>query len=94
MIINDIKEAKNAYYVGDSIGSAIGVITYKPKDKDKIVIDHTFVKEDYRHQGIAHQLLDKVVERARNENKKIVPQCSFARNVLAENKNYQDVFKG
>ncbi len=92
MIVNNIKEANNAFYIGDSISNAIGVITYAPKDKDKIVIDHTFVKEDYRNQGIGHQLVDKVVDRARKENKKIVPQCSFAKNVLAENNNYKDVF--
>ena len=87
----EIKESKNAYYIGDSIGSAIAVITYQPKGGDQIVIDHTFVKEEYRKQGIAHQLLMKVVDYARSENKTIIPQCSYARDVLTKHEEYKDV---
>lgn len=87
----EIKESKNSYYIGDSIGNAIAVITYQPKGEDQIVIDHTFVKEEYRHHGIAHQLVMKVVEYARNEKKTIVPQCSYAREVLTDGNAFEDV---
>jgi hypothetical protein len=98
MIVNDkkdidmeIKEQKNAFYIGDSIGSAIAVITFQPKGEDAIVIDHTFVKEEYRKQGIAHSLVMKVADYARRENKKIVPQCSYAREMLTRDDRFEDV---
>ena len=98
MIVNDkkdidmeIKEQKNAFYIGDSIGSAIAVITFQPKGEDAIVIDHTFVKEEYRKQGIAHSLVMKVADYARRENKKIVPQCSYAREMLTRDDRFEDI---
>ena len=90
-IDKEIKEAKNAFYIGDSVATAIALITFQPKGEDDIVIDHTFVKEDYRHRGIAHELLMKVVDYARREKKRIIPQCSYAREVLTKHEEYKDV---
>lgn len=87
----EIKESKNAYYIGESVATAIALITFQPKGDDQIVIDHTFVKEEYRKQGIAHELLMKVVDYARRENKKIIPQCSYAKEVLTKHEEYKDV---
>ena len=58
-----------------------------------ITITHTIVDDSMSGKGIAGQLLDKVVEKARRENKKIVPVCSYAVKKLNDNEKYADVLK-
>ena len=61
-------------------------------DSSTIVIDPTYVNDDYRGQGIAAQLVDRVVEMAREENKKIIPLCPYAKGMLEKNSSlYADV---
>lgn len=48
--------------------------------EDKIIIDHTYVSEVLKGQGVGQQLVKKVMEYARQENKKIIALCPFAKN--------------
>ncbi len=51
-------------------------------DNDKLNIIHTYVDEKYRGKGIAQQLVNCVIEEARKNNKKIVADCSYAKDIL------------
>jgi predicted GNAT family acetyltransferase len=82
-----IKQGKNSYYIGDS-GNPDAMITFT--ESDIITIDHTYVSESLRGQGIAGKLLDEVVNYARKKNKKINPVCSYAKKKLVEDK-YSDI---
>ena len=42
-----------------------------------------------RGQGIAKQLLEKVIELAKNNNAQIIPTCSYAKAAFAANPDYQ-----
>ncbi len=42
-------------------------------------------------RGLGKQLVDKLVDYARNENKLIIPVCPYAKKVLESNPEYQDV---
>lgn len=80
------------FYKKDENENLICEITYSIADSSMIVIDRTFVNDDYRGQGIAAQLVDRVVEMAREENKKIIPRCAFAKSMLEKNSSlYADV---
>ena len=80
------------FYKKDENENLICEITYFVEDSSMIVIDRTFVNDDYRGQGIAAQLVDRVVEMAREENKKIIPRCPFAKGMLERNSSlYADV---
>lgn len=80
------------FYKKDENENLICEITYVVEDSSMIVIDRTFVNDDYRGQGIAAQLVDRVVEMAREENKKIIPRCPFAKGMLEKNSSlYADV---
>lgn len=87
----EIKQAKNAFYVGDSASNPQAIITFVPKGDDTIIIDHTIVKEELRGMGLARKLVDRVVEYARAEDIKIIPQCSYAVKVLTSNDEYKDI---
>ncbi|APX71108.1 N-acetyltransferase [Companilactobacillus allii] len=76
----EIKHVDGRFYIEDS--ELIGEITYSPVKEGIISIDHTFVNEKYRGQGIAGRLLDEVLTYADRENLKIVPVCSYAKLVF------------
>jgi predicted GNAT family acetyltransferase len=69
----------------------IGEITWL-QTKDILIIDHTFVKSEFGGKGYARQLVDALVEKARSENLKLLPICSYTKRVLIEPK-YEDVLK-
>jgi len=87
-----IKEGNNKFYVGDSESNSKAEITYINSGEDTIIINHTFVSNELRGQKLGHQLMQKVIDFARQENKKIIPQCSFAEKEFIENKEYEDVW--
>ncbi|WP_079525336.1 GNAT family N-acetyltransferase [Halobacillus hunanensis] len=72
-------------------GNRIAEISVVPSGSDRLILDHTFVSEAHREEGIGEKLVERVVEFAREENKKIIPLCSFAKSVMEQNKAYQDV---
>lgn len=61
--------------------------------EDTLIIVHTGVNPEYRGQGLAEQLVFKVVEKARHEGKKIFPICPFARKEFQEKPEYADVLR-
>lgn len=86
-----IKKDKNKFYIGENVKNPLAEITFIPEGESKIIINHTYVSDSLRGQGIALQLVKKVVEYAREENKKIIPLCSYAKKVMIGNEEYTDV---
>lgn len=90
----DFECGDSRFYKNDENENLICEILYSIEDSGMISIDRTFVNDDYRGQGIAAQLVDRVVEMARAENKKIIPICPFAKGMLERNSSlYADVIK-
>ena len=84
----------SCFYNNDENENLICEISYSFADNNMISIDRTFVNDDYRGQGIAAQLVDRVVKMAREENKKIIPRCPFAKGMLERNSSlYADVIE-
>lgn len=86
-----INKAENKFYVGDNVKYPLAEMTYIQSGKSLIVIDHTYVSDELRGQGIAGKLLEKVVLLARENNKKIKPLCVFAKQKLEDTPEYHDV---
>lgn len=86
-----IKKDNNKFYIGENIENALAEITFVPTGADKIIIDHTYVSDSLRGQKIGLQLVNKVVEYARKENKKIIPLCPYAKRVMTQSNEYKDV---
>ncbi|MBZ5201016.1 N-acetyltransferase [Planomicrobium chinense] len=56
-----------------------------------MIIEHTFVDESMRNQGIAKKLLDKAADYARENQYKMEPVCSYAVVAFDRYKEYDDV---
>lgn len=86
-----INKGFKSFYVGDSEEKPSAEMVFTYVGKDIIIIDHTFVSDALRGQSVARQLLQKLVDWAREENKKIIPLCPFAKAEMMKNKDYADV---
>lgn len=58
---------------------------------EQMVINHTQVFDGYEGQGIARQLVMAAVDFARENNRTILPVCSFAKAVLTRTDEYKDI---
>ena len=70
--------ADNRIYMNDENGKMIAEVTFPNLDDNTIVIDHTFVDDSIRGQGIAAKLMLEVIDYAKSNNKKIKATCSYA----------------
>lgn len=68
-------------------------MTYSIASPNLIIIDHTDVGVSLKGQGVGKKLLLKIVEKARDQNIKIMPLCPFAKSVFDKEESLQDVLK-
>lgn len=78
----EVKRGQNCYYIGESEQDYKGILTYVERD-GKIDAEHTIVKSEFGGQGLAGELVKKLIEDARAENKKIIPTCSYVNKKLS-----------
>lgn len=88
----EIIKGNNQFYIGEDEANAIAKITFIPEGA-VLTIDHTLVDPSLKGQGVGQKLVNKVVELAREEGKKIIPVCPFAKKVLAGSEEYADVLE-
>ncbi|MDX1471327.1 MAG: GNAT family N-acetyltransferase, partial [Flavobacteriaceae bacterium] len=70
-----------------------GFLTYKLADAQTLIIEHTFVKEEFRGDDVGEKLVKSVVDFARNNDLKIIPECPFAAAEFKRNSEYSDILK-
>lgn len=86
---------------GDSKGRYAVVVdgheaemTYSRLGGTTIIIDHTGVPDALRGRGVGQALVQRGVEDARAEGRKIVPLCPFAKAQIEKHPEWQDVLNG
>ena len=88
--MNQINFSNNTFFIGEE-NNELAKITFVPTGESKIIIDHTYVSETARGQGLGEQLVERVVQYARENNKKIIPLCPFAKLQIEKNPSYSDI---
>lgn len=71
-------------------GRMLGEITWFLRD-DTMVMDHTYVSNELRGQGIAKKLLDEAAAYARAHNYKMQAVCSYVVTAFDRYNDYEDV---
>lgn len=89
----EIKEEQNRFALFNDDELEIGEMTWSDAGPEIMIIDHTFVDPTYRGQKLAEKLVLSGVEKARRENKKIIPLCPFAKKEFDTKPEYDDVLK-
>lgn len=73
-----------------SIEGHTGYISYKERG-DKLVYDHTIVPQELGGRGVGSALVKHALNYARENDKKVVPQCSFVSSYINKHTDYQDL---
>ena len=68
----------NRIYMTDESGSMIAEITFPETADGVYTIDHTFVDESLRGQGIASKLVQAAVDEIEKRGGKVEATCSYA----------------
>lgn len=84
---------KNQIALYDTEKRMIAEVTFPDVDTDTVNIDHTFVDDSLRGQGVAGKLMKAAAEQLRSQNKKAVLTCSYAVNWFGKHPEYADVVK-
>jgi uncharacterized protein len=82
----EIKQGQSNFFVGEDEANPKAEITYQKDSNGNLIVNHTFVSDELRGQGVAGQLVDEVVSYAKQEGVKIVAECSYAQKHIEKNK--------
>lgn len=77
---------KTRVYYNDEKGKTLAEVTFPETEKGVYTIDHTFVDESLRGQGVAGKLVEKAVETIKNNGGEVKATCSYAVKWLEKNK--------
>lgn len=87
----DFIHESNKIYLNDQNNHMIAVVTF-PKVLDNVVnIDHTYVDNSLRGQGVAGKLMGETVAQLRESNLKAKLSCSYALKWFQEHPECSDV---
>lgn len=86
----DIVHDKQAKRFETSINGQTGYISYQERG-DKLVYDHTIVPRALEGRGIGSALVKHALKYAQDNNKKVVPQCSFVASYIDRHPEFQDL---
>jgi predicted GNAT family acetyltransferase len=76
--IMDFKFEGNRIYLTGENNAVIAEVTFPDINENLVNLNHTFVDNSLRGQGIAGMLMEAVVEVLRKQNKKVKLTCSYA----------------
>lgn len=71
-------------------GTRLAEITWEERD-GVMVMDHTYVSDALRGQGVAKKLLDAAADYARESNLKMKPICSYVVSAFEKSDAYDDI---
>jgi uncharacterized protein len=68
----------------------VGIADYRVVG-DKVVFPHTEIVRSRRGQGLGAQLVQYALDDVRSTNRRVVPQCWYVAEFIAENPEYADL---
>ena len=72
-------------------GERLAAMEFTMAGKTKMIIDHTEVDDRLRGRGAGRQMLNQLVEYAREKGIKVIPLCPFAKSVFQKDESIRDV---
>jgi len=91
MEIEHIENEKGGEFVIEENGNRSAEMGYTNAGESKIIIDHTFVENHLRGEGIGKDLVEAGVKFARENNLKVMPVCPYAKAIIDKTPGFQDV---
>ena len=76
----------NRIYMNDDAGKMLAEITFPKTGDNEYTIDHTFVDDSLRGQGIASKLVQAAVDEISSRGAELKATCSYAVKWIDKNK--------
>ena len=76
------------------IDGHLAVAEYLLEGDDRVVFTHTFVPPELRGRGVAEKLVRTALEEARQEGRRVVPQCSYVALFIRRNPEFRSLAAG
>lgn len=86
----DITHNQAAKRFETSVDNQVGYISYQERS-GKLVYDHTIVPQELEGRGIGSALVKHALNYAQEQDKKVVPQCSFVSSYISKHPEYQNL---
>ena len=81
-------------YLKDEEDKIVGYVLFPKIEENVVEITKTFVSETLRGQGIANELMKRLVKYLEKNNLKCTPSCSYAVIWFDKNEEYKYLLKG
>lgn len=89
MEIEHFDDGKKGHFKAVEGTVQAGIMSYVWAGEDKFIIEHTIGNPDFKGVGI--KLLNTAVAYARENNKKVIPLCPFAKKMFDRLEEIHDV---
>lgn len=89
----EFQQETTRIYLPDEAGHTLAEVTFCGAGSGAVCIDHTYVSDTLRGQGMAGELLRAAADRFRAEGVKVIPQCSYAVKWFEEHPEERDLLK-
>ncbi|GAB3766078.1 GNAT family N-acetyltransferase [Microlunatus parietis] len=85
-----LRDERKSRYEARLDDTVVGVVEYSPRDRTMIIV-HTGTKPEFRGNGIAARITQHVLDEARKLDHRVVPECPFTAQFVAEHPEYADL---
>ncbi len=75
----------------DEEGNLLAEVTFPARDVSRVNIDHVYVDETLRGQGIASEIMLEAYNYLKEKGLLIVAKCPYAINWFKKHEEYQDI---
>ena len=86
------KEVEEKYILKEN-NKEVGYIKYSIGKEEEYIIESIYIEEEYRGSGYARKIFDEFIEKAKKEERKITPICSYARVQFERRKELEELLK-
>lgn len=86
----EVKHDKQAKRFETTIDGQTGYVSYHEQG-DALVYDHTIVPQALGGRGVGSALVKQALDYARENDKRVIPQCSFVAFYINKHSEYQDL---
>lgn len=81
----------NRIYAEQEDHLLLAEVTFPNRDESRVNVDHVYVDESLRGQGVASELMLLAYKYIKERNLKIIAKCPYAIAWFKRNEQYQDI---
>lgn len=82
----------NRIYLNNEDGKLVAEVTFPMMLSDVVEVNHTFVDESLRGQGVADKLMAALANKLGEEGKKAYCSCSYAEHWFSKHPEYAHIY--